>query len=84
MKFFPMFPPPESKYGDAPGKKLRYKFTLYFVAVVGRSLLTRELVTLAYFRCVYADHLSLESSREESACVGDRLTPPTDWRSRQD
>ena len=24
------------------------------------------------------------NSSEASVCVGDRLTPPTDWRSRQD
>ena len=45
------------------------------VAVVGRSLeCWRRQPT---FRCVYADHLSLEASSEASARVGDRLTPPT-------
>ena len=45
------------------------------VAVVGRSLESwRRQPT---FRCVYADHLSLEASSEASACVGDRWSQIT-------
>ena len=42
------------------------------VAVVERSL--ESWRSQPTFRCVYADHLSLEASSEASACVGDRLT----------
>ena len=50
-----------------------YRFV--HVAVVGRLLESwRRQPT---FRCVYADHLSLEASSEASTCVGDRPTPPT-------
>ena len=44
----------------------------------GCQTITRELVTLAYFSACWPQVTRV------STCVGDRRTPPTDWRSRQD
>ena len=50
--------------------KVLHLGTCGYVAVVERSLESwRRQPT---FRCVYADHLSLEASSEASAYVGDR------------
>ena len=50
----------------------------------GCQTVTRELVALAYFSVCLRRSLVTRASSEVSACVGDHLTPPTDWRSRQD
>ena len=41
------------------------------------TTVTRELVTLAYFSVCLRRSLVTQASSEASACVGDRLTPPT-------
>ena len=63
--------------------KIYLKFLICFLFKVfscncgGCQTVTRELVTLAYFSVCFRQTFVTQASSEASACVGDRLTPPT-------
>ena len=78
MRYFGLNHRPSSDHYSATVSHTANNSLLFGYYCSGCQRVTRELVTLAYFSvCLHADHLSLESSSEESACVGYRLTPPT-------